>query len=195
MNNVQNQNQVKTKQYLHMGEWSISDSENCELVISGLGSCIALCLYEPILKIGAMAHIVLPSTSSRNIQENSTLIFENYHSARYADEAVDILIKAFESISSFNIKQKTKLKAKLAGGSQMFSGESQLNKNKNQNIKQGFPTIGTNNINSVINKLENVKIPIISSDLGGNNGRTVNFDIQNGMLYIKKIGLNEKIII
>lgn len=172
---------LKIQQYLYMGEWFVTNSIDCELITSGLGSCIALCLYDSALKIGGMAHIVLPSRSIKN--NNSP--FNNAPTARYADEAVNILVHDLKKRY-----QNANLCAKLAGGSQMFQGIDKKHNNTN-----GFLPIGLNNAEAVKKELYQLKIPIYGADLGGCTGRTVIFNIANGKVYIKKVGLNELIII
>ena len=177
----------KIQQYLYMGQWAISISSDCELITSGLGSCIALCLYDSILKVGGMAHIVLPSRNIKNNEDgqNSTKVDVSLLNARYADEAIHILVNRMKE--QYNTAN---LCAKLAGGSQMFQGLDKKDING-----AGFLPIGLNNAESVKKELHQLKIPIYGADLGGYNGRTVSFNIGTGKVYIKKIGLSELLII
>ena len=98
-------NQTKTHITLHMGQWAVSRSQEESLVSPCLGSCVALCLYSPENKIGAMAHVVLPN---RNI----SLTGKNLHpypDARYADEALTILLdEIFRLVGQKDILIKAK---------------------------------------------------------------------------------------
>jgi len=47
---------------VEMGEVWISGVPDERLTAVGLGACVGLCLYDPAVRLGAMAHIVLPET-------------------------------------------------------------------------------------------------------------------------------------
>ncbi len=49
----------------------------------GLGSCIGICLYDPVTKVSGLAHIMLP---------NSQTIRNNSNRAKFADTAIDDMI-------------------------------------------------------------------------------------------------------
>ncbi len=76
------------------------------LLTAGLGSCIGICIHDPLLKVGGMAHIMLP-TASISLGGNP---------AKYADTALELLLKEISGMGA----NKARLKAKMAGGAQMF---------------------------------------------------------------------------
>lgn len=53
------------------------------LTTLGLGSCVGICLYDPVTKVTGMAHIMLPS--SQSIRNNS-------NPAKFADTAFDLML-------------------------------------------------------------------------------------------------------
>ena len=136
------------------------------LTTLGLGSCVAIALYDRKQKIGGLAHIMLPS--SKNIKRNE-------NKAKFADTAVEYLIEKMESLGA-DINNIT---AKIAGGAQMFAF-----KNKNNDLLR----IGERNVAATLNALEEAKIPVIAQDTGGNYGRTVELYTEDGTLLIKTIG-------
>jgi chemotaxis protein CheD len=79
---------------------------------------------------------------------------------------------------------RMRLKAKMAGGAQMFSfaGKTPLLK------------IGERNAEAVEQELKKARIPLLAYDVGGTFGRTINFDIKTGDLHIKTINHGEKVI-
>jgi len=135
------------------------------LTTLGLGSCVGICLYDPITKIAGMAHIMLPS--SKNIKNNS-------NKAKFADTAIEKLIEDMVKTGA----NKIRLTGKIAGGAQMFSFM-----NKNDIMK-----IGERNVQAVKEILRELKIPIKAEDTGGNYGRTIEFHSDNGCLIVKTIG-------
>jgi len=130
------------------------------LITRGLGSCIAVSLRDPVERYGALAHIILPSIERSNNKENPL---------KFADSAIEIAVNRLLE----NGCKKNRLVAKIAGGSSMFHIE-----NMNLNI-------GEKNAEAVKKKLGELRIPILASDVGGDYGRTVEFDIENGSLTIK----------
>ncbi|WP_026893826.1 chemotaxis protein CheD [Clostridiisalibacter paucivorans] len=141
------------------------------LTTLGLGSCVGIVLYDKSTKVAGLAHIMLPS--SKEIKNNS-------NKAKFADTAVEVLIKEMIKLGA----NKKKLWAKLAGGAQMFSF------NSSNNILK----IGERNVIASKEKLSKLNIPIIAEDTGGNFGRTIEIDAESGSLLVKTIGHGNNII-
>ncbi|WP_330381808.1 chemotaxis protein CheD [Defluviitalea phaphyphila] len=135
------------------------------LTTLGLGSCVGIALYDPITKIGGLAHIMLP---------DSTQIKNNSNIAKFADTATLKLVKDMIDIGA----KKDRIVAKLAGGAQMFSFSS----------SNDLMSIGERNILAAQNILAKLNIPIVASDTGENYGRTIELYTENGELLIKTIG-------
>jgi chemotaxis protein CheD len=83
-----------------------------------------------------------------------------------------------------NGASRARLQAKIAGGAQMFkfSGESDIMK------------IGERNTQAVIEHLAKQRIKLLAQDTGGNFGRTITFDVENGSLLVRTIGHGERVI-
>jgi len=135
------------------------------LTTLGLGSCVGIALYDNGNKIAGLAHIMLP---------DSTQIKNNSNKAKFADTAMDVLLG--ELIK--NGASRNKLTAKIAGGAQMFSLESQSEMMK----------IGTRNVQATKTLLNILKIPLLAEDTGGNFGRTIEIYPDTGVLLVKAIG-------
>lgn len=135
------------------------------LTTLGLGSCVGIILYDKVIKTGGLAHIMLP---------NSRQIKNNENKAKFADTGIQLLLEKMLAQGC----NKTRIIAKIAGGSQMFSFQS-----NNDMMK-----IGQRNIVATREVLGSLKIPIIAEDTGGNYGRTIEFHTTNGKLIIKTIG-------
>jgi len=142
-----------------------------KLVTLGLGSCIGIALYDSRNKVAGLAHIMLPS--SREIKNNS-------NKAKFADTAIEILIDKMKVFGA----NKIFISAKIAGGAQMFNFTS------NSDILR----IGDRNASATRDILDNLGIPIVSSDTGGSYGRTIELNAENGELLVKTIGHGIKTI-
>lgn len=133
-----------------------------------LGSCVGVCLYDNITKIGGMAHIMLPSENSIGPP------------GRYADKAIPILVQEMVSLGA----QQERIVAKIAGGAKMFM------------LPKGskMSAIGENNIKKVKEVLSSMNIALISEDVGGGYSRTINFFLDTGDVKIRSFGLPDKTI-
>ena len=139
------------------------------LTTLGLGSCVGITLYDKKKKIIGMAHIMLPS---------SKIATANTNRAKFADTGiVDLLAKMI----SLGADQK-EIVSKIAGGAQMFNFAG-----SNEALK-----IGARNGEATKLVLKQLGIPIISEDIGGNHGRTIEISSEDGKLMVKTIGYGIK---
>lgn len=139
---------------------------------SGLGSCVGVVIYDLSSKVAGMAHVMLPDSSLTREKE--------INKYKYADTAIPILIDKVCALGA----RKYALKAKLAGGAQMF----QFSPNST------MMRIGPRNIKAVQAQLVANRIPIIAEDIGGSNGRTIEFNPETGKLKIRTVNKGERYI-
>lgn len=134
-------------------------------VTYALGSCVGICLYDKQLKIGGLAHIMLP--------ESSMFSNNDINRMKFADTAIVDLVKDLVKIGA----DRKRLTAKIAGGAQMFE------------VQQGslVGTIGERNVASVKNMLNSLRIPILAEDTGLNYGRTVYFNLDTGIMKVQSL--------
>ncbi len=141
------------------------------LTTLGLGSCVGIVLYDPLKKIGGLAHVMLP---------DSTQIKNNSNVAKFADTGISKLIDDMVRLGA----SKHRLVAKLAGGAQMFSFKT----------SNDLMRIGDRNVEASVKILGRLGIKILGQDTGKNYGRTIEFYTDTGDLFIKTIGKENKII-
>jgi len=137
------------------------------LISYALGSCVGICLYDNLTKIAGMAHILLPVSKP----DDSNLM-------KYADTAIPLLITKMEEQKA----NKFRLKAKIAGGANMFQAFATGN----------TASIGDRNVEMTKAVLNKLGIQIIAEDTGGNAGRTIEFTAENGILHIKSLSSKNK---
>lgn len=129
------------------------------LVTYALGSCVGICLFDPIRKIGALGHIMLP-----NKTESSDNLF------KFADTCIPVMLDGMQKLGC----SKTAITAKIAGGAQMFQiGDSSIG------------NIGARNVRAVKETLALCGVRMIGEDTGSNYGRTVFFDTGDGSVKVK----------
>jgi chemotaxis protein CheD len=141
------------------------------LITLGLGSCVGVSLYDPVLKLGGLLHLMLPdSTQFSNVTKP----------AKFADLGIPLLIDEMRK----NGAHLNRLQAKLVGGAQMFSGLD----------NKMILNIGQRNVEKARALLKEAGIPILAEEVGGNRGRTMIFDTSNGKVSIRMLGSKLKVI-
>lgn len=136
------------------------ENKPIELVTS-VGSCVAICLYDSTSKCGGLAHIMLP---------NSAIAPQGFLPCKFADTAVPALANAVREISG----KETLLSAKIAGGANIFRFKD-----------NNGPPIGEKNIDAVKMALNAYKIRLVAEDIGGSYGRRITFNIESGVVTIR----------
>lgn len=139
------------------------------LITYALGSCIGICLYDAVVKVGALTHIMLPlnmETGRKNPM-------------KYADTGIRETLKEMESKGA----SRSRITAKIAGGAKMFEVSS-----------GSLGNIGQRNIESVHMTLKRENIRLLKEDVGGTVARTLLFDVASGMGCIRSYGRPELII-
>jgi len=136
------------------------DSRPVELVTS-VGSCIGICLYDSIHRCGGLAHIMLPHSSLGPLEPLPS---------KYADTAVVALKKSISELTG----RENRLSAKIAGGANMFA-----------NTSANGLDIGAKNIKAVKATLDEHRIRLIGEDVGGSHGRRINFNLATGVTVVR----------
>lgn len=153
-----------------VAEWAAERGDGV-IVTLGLGSCVAIMLHDPHTRAGAMAHVLLPSTSlARDITNQ----------AKFPDTAVPFLIERLKALGA----DPRRLVAKLAGGASMFS----------QLVTPGTIQMGERNVLASRSALRAAEIPILRESVGGDRGRSIRFHVKDGRVEIRSVGASESVI-
>ena len=148
-----------------IGEFMVRrvDEAPLGLTIRGLGSCVAVFLYEEGRRLGGLAHILLPEPL-----DGSPLT----RPGRFAATAVAGMLDEILQRGG----RRDRISAKLAGGSRMFS-----------NGQPDRETVGERNIKAALQALDRESIPVAAMDVGGTCGRTLLADIAAGTMRITSL--------
>lgn len=136
------------------------------LVDTILGSCVAVCLYDPILKLGGINHYMLPLWNGTGLA-----------SPKYGNIAIEKLIS---TMLSFGCKREN-LQAKIFGGGEVVETTTNMFR------------IGERNIETAEDILKEQKIKIIARSVGGKQGRKIRFNTQTGVVLMKYIEKQNKL--
>lgn len=143
--------------FIHVGQ--IHVDRGSTRITTVLGSCVAVCLYDKRLCIGGMNHYLLPFWNGNGLQ-----------SLKFGNISIPKLIEAMlEHGSSIG-----NIEAKIFGGASIYFV------NSNQNMM-----VGEKNILVAKEILNDYKIKIVAEDLGGNLGRKIQLNVENGKVLLK----------
>lgn len=153
-----------------IGDFAVTKSPMILETVS-LGSCVGIVLFDPIAKVGGLAHIMLPDSTQMKTMSNP---------AKYADTATTLMLDQMLKIGAV----KERIIAKIAGGACMFA---LLNLDP-------LITIGDRNIKAVKEKLAKLRIPIMGEDTGQNHGRTLHLFTETGKVTVRSVKYGIKAI-
>ncbi len=162
----------KPMKVLYPGDCYVSTKD--ELIGTLLGSCVAVCLYDPVNKVAGMNHFVLPGKLVNNdVHSKKKRDDEKTNEKellRYGTKAIEKLITQMERHGN-----RKNFVAKVFGGGKVLDYQS--------------TTYGISNMNVRIAKilLEMADIPIVSEDVGGTVARKVVLDVDSGKVYCKQL--------
>ena len=140
------------------------------LTTIGLGSCVGIALYDERVKVGGLAHVMLPRSNRADVT----------NPAKFADTALPLLVSQMVKLGAAT----RRMTAKLAGGAQMFQLDRPTDTMR----------IGERNTEAVTKWLENAKIPVLGQSTGGNWGRTVELNTETGEFLVRTIARGEQFL-
>ncbi len=147
--------------YLHPGGlYASPEAAHLSIIV---GSCVAVCIFNPRLSMGGATHYLLP-----------TLEVQGNPSPRYGDVAITQLLQGLEQAGS----KKKDLEAQVYGGACVLhafrGGSSEL--------------IGHKNVHLALEVLSREKIRIVRQETGGEKGRKITMRTDTGATSFKLIG-------
>jgi chemotaxis protein CheD len=141
------------------------------LVTIGLGSCVAILLYDATARVGGLAHVLLPSPALSRKDGNA---------AKFPQTAVPRLVELMcEKGASIR-----RMSARLVGGASMFSGLG----------APGTIQMGERNIVASRQALHHQGIAIVGEATGGDFGRTVRLSVADGRVEISSVAHGVQIL-
>lgn len=135
---------------------------------SGLGSCVGLVVYDVFTGLSGMVHVMLPIAP---VDFTERLRVDGVKPQKYADSAVLWLVSELQNRGS----TIHSLRAKMAGGAQMFASAG----------RSDVLRVGPRNVEAVETALTDCCIPLLAKDVGGTEGRTIEFDSQTQLLSVR----------
>lgn len=113
------------------------------LITYALGSCVGITLYDPVLKLGGLLHIMLPEAARMAAQPGSNIY-------KFADTGIPEMLRKMQIFGG----RRQRYQCKIAGGAKMFEMSGEMG------------NIGQRNVASVRNVLALEQIKILKQDVG-----------------------------
>jgi chemotaxis protein CheD len=146
--------------YLHPGQ--VLACREPTLVTTVLGSCVAVCLWDPTSCLGGINHYLLPYWAGGGLS-----------SARFGNVAIRELVDGLLGLGA----RRTTLAAKVFGGACVFDAFD----------GNGRQHLGAQNVERAVSLLEDEGIPIVAADTGGRRGRKLVFRSDDGAVWLRAI--------
>lgn len=134
------------------------------IIATLLGSCVAVAVYDPANRVGGMNHFMLPGAVGKQ--------FYLSDSGRYGMYAMDLLIGTLVKLGG----KRQNFRAKVFGGGNV------LKLNGDHKLK-----VAESNVRFAFEYLEAESIPVVSSDVGGTEGRQVLLFTASARVLVRKI--------
>ena len=150
---------ARKKIYLHPGQ--LYATGESAVVTTILGSCVAVCLYDPVMQIGGVNHFLLPVAGA-----------DGQTSPRFGNVAVPDLVARVVKLGA----ERERLQAKLFGGANVIEA-----------FRDRENHLGTQNVRIARELLNAAAIPVIGEDVGGHKGRKLIFATDDGSAWIKEL--------
>ena len=137
----------------------------------GLGSCVAIVLYDAVARVGGMAHVLLPSESMSRDRSNP---------AKFPATVVPLMLADMRQLGA----RLERVRAKIVGGASMFANL----------IPAGGINIGERNITAVRGALSEAKVPIVAEDVGSDHGRSVFLFLDDGRVEVRSLKKGSRVL-
>jgi chemotaxis protein CheD len=134
------------------------------LITIGLGSCVAILLHDPSVRVGGLAHVLLPSPA---------LVRKDSNPAKFPQTAVPRLLELMARRGA----SPRRITGRLVGGASMFASLA----------APGTIQMGERNLVASRQALNNHGIPLIGEAVGGDFGRTVRLRVADGHVEVSSV--------
>jgi chemotaxis protein CheD len=134
------------------------------LVTVGLGSCVAILLYDAEARVGGLAHVLLPSPA---------LAARDAKPGKFPQYAVPQLLQLMTAEGA----RPERVTGRLAGGASMFAALA----------PPGTLQMGERNLVAARHALSSHGVPLVGEAVGGDFGRTVRFRVRDGRVEVSTV--------
>ena len=151
-----------------VADMKVTNDQESTIITYSLGSCIGIAVYDSVVRVGGILHLMLPESSlDAGKAQQRPLMF--------ADTGIPALFKTAYKLGA----KKQRMKVIVVGGAQVLD-------------QKGFFNIGKRNFMAVKKMFWKNNVMIDHQEVGGNVNRTIKVAIKNGDVWVKTSGQGEK---
>lgn len=147
-----------------ISDLKISNKDTECLVTYALGSCIAVAVYDPQVKVGGLLHYMLPDSTLDPQKARE-------HPGMFADTGIPLLFKSCYKLGA----EKKRMIIKIAGGARIMDDTN-------------YFRIGQKNLTALRKIFWKNNVLIDAEDIGENFNRTVRLEMSTGRFLVKGPG-------
>lgn len=129
------------------------------LLLTLLGSCVAVCLFDPVARVGGMNHFMLPRGSEREPPADD---------GRFGADALPWLMYSVVELGA----RPDRLRAKVFGGGAAMGMQNR---------------VGDENIEFARKFLAEHDIPVVAEEVGKRVSRQIRFDTATGRAFVRYV--------
>jgi chemotaxis protein CheD len=149
------------RQVVGIGEFVVSNASDATIATHAVGSCIAVCVFDPVVSVAGMLHFLLPAASINPQRAGE-------HPGVFADTGIPLLVQTAYRYGL--VKQRAIVK--LVGGAEM------------PQTGRGWFNTGHRNLLAARHMLWRNGVFVSAEDVGGTGARTVHLSVGNGRLQV-----------
>jgi len=139
------------------------------LITAGLGSCVAIALYDRDSRVAGLAHILLPHTDYGRGPVKP---------AKFPTTAVPLLVAEMRRLGAAG-----PFVGKIAGGARMFGS-----------LLASGVNMGKRNVDATRRALKRAGIRLVAEDVGGEHGRSIYFDVATGDVRVHSLQQGDRVL-
>jgi chemotaxis protein CheD len=147
-----------------IADCQVSADPDTILVTYALGSCVAVTIYDPVVRVGGMLHLMLPDSSIDGAQGSTRPYM-------FADTGLPLLFRRTYELGA----EKRRMLVRLAGGAQVMD-------------EHGVFDIGRRNQVATRKILWKAGVMIQAEELGGSTSRTIRLEVATGDMWLRGAG-------
>jgi len=154
-----------------IADLAVSNDPNRTLTTYSLGACLGVAIYDPVVKVGGLLHVMLPDSSIDPVKAAKL-------PAMFVDTGVPSLFRACYQMQA----EKQRMLIAVAGGAQILDNNGVFN-------------IGSRNFDALCRLLKEHSLRIQAEHVGGMANRTMQLNLATGEVRLKVSGQPQEVIL
>ncbi len=155
-----------------VADYAVRRGDHEVLTTIGLGSCVAIALYDRDSHTGGLAHILLPSQAMSR---------ETSNPAKFPETIVPLMLQEMRALAG---AEAGRVSARIVGGASMFG----------QLVSGSGVNVGERNVAATREVLAAHNVPLVAEDTGLDYGRSVFFRLADGQIEVRSLRAGNRVL-